>query len=473
MKKYKGLKLTLIILVIILLAIISFGGVFIQKKGQYINILPEYQLARDLNGYRKIVLKVSDEVEETIKYDAEGNVIADTDTETEVARTEEKKVNSEEILTQENYEKVKAVVEKRLSQMNVTDYIIKQSNESGTIILEVPENENTDVIVGQMSSQGKFEIVDNDTNEVLMTNDDIKSVRAGYGRSSNGTVTVFINFEFNKEGTEKFKNITNTYVETTQTEEGQDSQNVNEQQTEETQNAEQAQQTENSQSTDQTGDKQETVTKEIALKLDDYTLLTTYFDNEVTNGILQLSVGSSSNATQEQLQEYLLEASNLASLVDSGKMPVVYVVDQNQFIYSDITSQSIAISISVAIAIVAIGMIYFIIKYKTKGILASISLVGYIALLLIAIRYFNVEVSIAGLIEIALSVIISYFIENSILKQGEITKAVKNALIILIPSLIIAITFTFMEISIGVVLFWGIAIALLYQISITNLMLRD
>ena len=42
MKKYKGLKLTLIILVIILLAIISFGGIFIRNKGQYINILPEY-----------------------------------------------------------------------------------------------------------------------------------------------------------------------------------------------------------------------------------------------------------------------------------------------------------------------------------------------------------------------------------------------------------------------------------------------
>ncbi len=461
MKKYKGLKLTLIILVIVLLAIISFGGIFVQSKGQYINILPEYQLARDLKGYRKIVLKVSDEVKETIKYDAEGNVISATDTETEVARTEEKKVNSEEILTQENYEKVKAVVEKRLSKMHVTDYVIKQSNENGTIILEVPENENTDVIVGQMYSQGKFEIVDNDTNEVLMTNDDIKSVRAGYGSNASGTVTVFINFEFNKEGTEKFKNITNTYVETT---EEQDNQNGNEQQTEETQSTDQ---------TEQTEETQETVTKEIALKLDDTTLLTTYFDNEITNGILQLSVGSSANATQEQLQEYLTEASNIASLIDSGKMPVIYEIDQNQFIYSDITSQSIAIAISVAIAIVAIGMIYFIIKYKTKGILASISLVGYIAILLIAIRYFNVEISIAGLIGIALSVIISYFIENSILKQKEIIKVVKNALIILIPSLIIAITFTFMDISIGVVLFWGIAIALLYHISITNLMLRD
>ena len=377
MKKYKGLKLTLIILVIVLLAIISFGGIFVQSKGQYINILPEYQLARDLKGYRKIVLKVSDEVKETIKYDAEGNVISATDTETEVARTEEKKVNSEEILTQENYEKVKAVVEKRLSKMHVTDYVIKQSNENGTIILEVPENENTDVIVGQMYSQGKFEIVDNDTNEVLMTNDDIKSVRAGYGSNASGTVTVFINFEFNKEGTEKFKNITNTYVETT---EEQDNQNGNEQQTEETQSTDQ---------TEQTEETQETVTKEIALKLDDTTLLTTYFDNEITNGILQ---------------EYLTEASNIASLIDSGKMPVIYEIDQNQFIYSDITSQSIAIAISVAIAIVAIGMIYFIIKYKTKGILASISLVGYIAILLIAIRYFNVEISIAGLIGIALSV---------------------------------------------------------------------
>ena len=77
MKKNKGIKLTLIILCIILLSMISFVGVYVQNKGTMKNVLPEYLLSRDLKGYRRIELKVSEDIKETIKYDAEGNVISE------------------------------------------------------------------------------------------------------------------------------------------------------------------------------------------------------------------------------------------------------------------------------------------------------------------------------------------------------------------------------------------------------------
>ena len=35
-----------------------------------------------------------------------------------------------------------------------------------------------------------------------------------------------------------------------------------------------------------------------------------------------------------QLQEYLLEAKSMAALLDSEKMPIVYKVEQNKYIYS-------------------------------------------------------------------------------------------------------------------------------------------
>ena len=215
MKKFKGLKITVIVLLIILLSMVSFIGIYVQDKNQFKNILPEYILSRDLKGHRRIELKVNDEVKETKKYDADNNLI--TDDTTEVARTEEIKVNSEEILTKENYEASKKVIEKRLEEMQVNNYDIRQNSENGTIILELPEDDNTDRTVGQLSLQGKFEIIDKDTNEVLMTNDDLKSVQSKYGTTSSGTTSIVLNIQFNKEGTEKFKNITNTYVQTTKT----------------------------------------------------------------------------------------------------------------------------------------------------------------------------------------------------------------------------------------------------------------
>lgn len=447
MKKLKGFKLAFMILVIVLLALISFVGIYINKKGEMNNILPEYLLARDLKGHRRVELKVDDSAE-TIKYDAQGNKIEAEDTETEVATTEEKRVNAEESLTKENYQAVKKIIEDRLSTMKVEDYMIRQNEENGTVIVELPETTNTDRVVGQLHLQGKFEVVDNDTNEVLMTNEDIKSVRSGYGTAANGATMVFVNIQFNKEGTEKFKNITNTYVETKvqkeATEEGQE-------------------------------ETEETVKKEVAIKIDDSTLLTTHFDEEVSNGLLQLSLGSSSssNTTAKEIQEYLLQANSIQALLDADKMPIVYQVEQNQYIFSAITKNIVKIMLIVAIIILALAILYAIIVYKGKGILGSISFIGYIALLLIALRYFNVEISIGGIVAILFSSIVSYAMVIRILKEKQVVEVMKKYSIMLIPTLIIAIVFTFMNIAIGAVLFWGIIISLLYHISVTNMMLKD
>lgn len=460
MKKNKALKLTLIILIIILLSIISFAGIYVQNKNTMENVLPEYLLSRDFSGYRIVELKVSDD-KTTINYDAQGNEIPASDTETEVAKTEEKATNPEEVLTSENYKKAKQIIEKRLVAMQVSDYVIRQNKENGTIILELPENDDTNRVVGQVRSIGKFEIVDKETDEVLMTNDDIEYVRAGYGTTASGTSAVYINFQFNKEGTQKFKDITNKYVQTTVTK-----------QKEET--VEEQAKTENVEETEEAAEPEtETVTKQIAIKIDDNEILETYFEEEVSNGLLQLSVGSSSNNTTEQLQEYLIQASNLATTLDSGKMPIVYTTSINEFIASSITAEQIKTVIIVSVAILLVALCFVALKYKAKGVLASISIIGYIAVLLLAVRYFNVKISVGGVIAILYSVAISYAVTISILKQKDILKALLKWTIILIPTLIIAITFVFSNILIGTVLFWGIVITLLYHISVTNLLLRN
>ena len=450
MKKYKGMKFTLIILAIILLSLISFIGIYVQDKGQIKNIMPEYLLSRELKGYRRIELKVSEEIKETINYDEEGNVIPEGATEVTVDRVEQKKVNENEVLTEENYKLVKEIIEKRLNIMQVKDYIIRQDKANGTIILELPENNNTDRVVSQFSLQGKFEIVDNETKEVLITNNDLKSVQAGYGATSTGATAIFVNINFNEEGTQKFKNITNTYVETVVEKE-----------------------TTNEVETEETTAEEETITKEIAINIDGNTLLTTHFDEEVSNGVLQLSVGSSANATSEEMQEYMLEANSMSAVLDSGMMPIIYEVEQNKYILSDITSDEIGIIVSIAIAILAVSMIYIIIKYKTKAIIASILQIGYIAILLIALRIFNIEISIGGVAGILLSIAINYLIIASILKQKELIPVIRKYAIALIPTLVIAMVFTFMSIAMGETIFWAITISLLYNLSITNLMLKD
>ena len=442
MKQNKKLKLTLIILLIVLVSMLSFGGIYVQNKGLIENKMPEYLLARDLKGYRKVELKVSDDIKK-VSYDAEGKKIDAHDTTTEAVRTEEVKVNSDESLTKENYEISKKVIEKRLDNMGVKDYEIRQNLEDGKIVLELPENDDTDRVVGNIYLQGKIEVVDNDTEEVLMTNDNVESVKSGYGTSQARTSAIFINIQFNKEETEKFKNITNTYVATNQIVIGDDGQQ-----------------------------KEETVKKQISLTIDDEALITTYFDQEVSNGLMQLTISVPEGTKTEEIQEYLVEANNISSIMDAGKTGVVYEIEQNKFIYSDITTKQLSIFVAIVIAVAAIGIVYLVIKFKEKGILVGISIIGYAAVLLITLRYTNVEISVGGIAILTFSLVLDYLMTFYMLKKENVMDTIKKFTLMYIPALIISVVFTLMNVTIGAVLFWSIVVILLYNLVITKSLLK-
>ena len=56
----RRLTIALITLLIILLSIISFAGLFVQDTKFMKNLVPEYELGMDLEGYRAITVAVSD-----------------------------------------------------------------------------------------------------------------------------------------------------------------------------------------------------------------------------------------------------------------------------------------------------------------------------------------------------------------------------------------------------------------------------
>lgn len=58
------------------------------------------------------------------------------------------------------------------------------------------------------------------------------------------------------------------------------------------------------------------------------------------------------------------------------------------------------------------------------------------------------------------------------LKQKDNLKVIKQYTLMCIPTLVIAIAFTFANISMGAVLFWGISISLLYNLSVSSIMLK-
>ena len=130
-----------------------------------------------------------------------------------------------------------------------------------------------------------------------------------------------------------------------------------------------------------------------------------------------------------------------------------------------------------------------IIKYRKNGLLAAISVVGYIASLLLILRYAYVYITLDGLLAIVVSMIVNFvfiFYLLQTMKKGyedkekiELEIDFKNVLIsmlfIMIPLMIISVILCFTEwlqlFSFGMVIVWGIIILLIYNIVITRTML--
>ena len=60
MKAIRNLKVTLVVLIVILISVISFGGIYYVNKGKMKNRLPDYVLGSSIKGYRHITLVASE-----------------------------------------------------------------------------------------------------------------------------------------------------------------------------------------------------------------------------------------------------------------------------------------------------------------------------------------------------------------------------------------------------------------------------
>lgn len=461
----KGIKILTIVLAIILVSMVSFFGVYVQNKNIMENKVADYQYAMDLNGARTIKLEINEE-------------------------------ESDDVKTEENYKTAKSVIEKRLKTVGVQEDNISVNTSTGAITIEIPENTSTDSVVSNLNTTGKFEIIDTETEEVLLNNDNIKSSSVLYNTTSAGT-TVYLEIAFNKEGKEKLNEISRTYVpadetteNTTTNETATNDVTVNEVTTNETSNETTTNEvTTNEATTEETNSDDEAKEKTITMKIDDEEIMTTSFDEPLTTGVIQLSVGSGTTDTTT-LQDYITQAQNVATVLDSGKLPIKYDITKNQYVLSNIEQQDL-LYIALAVSIITlIGIIILIIKYKTNGLLAGIAYIGLAAIYMLIIRYANVTISIPSIFATIAMLILNYIFTIMLLKNIKINKeeqkenAVNKAtsktyidfFIRIIPVCIIVIAFCFIQwtpiSSFGMISFWGLAIIAIYNAIITRYLLK-
>lgn len=470
----KKIKILTLVLAIVLVTMVAFVGIYVPVQNRMENKVKEYSYLMDLKGGRNITLSVDEGNKTTIK-DSEGKEVKDADNLSDEELTEkgyvkeEKKYNEQDVLNTDNYKKSKEIIQKRLKELKIEEYNIKLNEENGDIVLEIPENDNTDTVVSELSPAGKFEIVDSETKEVLMNNDDIKLVNVMYGSDNSTTTskgtTVYLNIEFTKDGAKKLEDITNKYVKVETSDSDTHEHNENEEENTE----------------------KDTTEKKVSLMIDDDEMLSTSFEEPIKTGKMQLSIGKASK-DNDTLKGYVSQANNMATILNNGKMPVKYKAEENTFIQSDITKAELDIVVYTLLTIACIGLVFLIFKFKSAGAIGTISYIGLASLFLLLIRYANVGLSIQGILGIALTLILNYIfvyklvskIKNEKAKEltlsGKIKEIYKEFFIRIVPICIAIIVFCFAGwatiSSLGMVMFWGIALIAIYNAIVTNLLFR-
>lgn len=461
----KKVKIITIILAIILVSLISFVGIYMQTQNRMENKVKDYQLGSELEGRRVIELKISDTKTET---DENGN-------ETTVAREQ-----SPEILTAENYEIVKNTIEKRLKNLGAQDYIISLNKEDGKIKIELEENENTDLLAYYLTASGEVKIVEKDTETELINDSMVKKASYNYATNADGEYQVYVELQLTKEGQAKLEEISNNYailandIEQIEAVQAENEENAEDTETQETTEAEQ----ENTETTENQEEQAET--KKIAvLKIAD----TEYDVEKIEKNKITITVGSATTSNTT-LNNNLSIATEMMILINSGKYPVIYDVQTNRYIYDDINLDTVLYVALAIIAIILIILVVITIRYRLKGLLSSFSIIGFIAVLLLLLRYTNILITIetigAIIISIIINIVLNISILNKIQKIGSVKEAVNNTykeiFIKLIPVMIISIVFCFSGWTnlnnFGMTMFWGFILIPIYNYVVTRTLLR-
>ncbi len=451
MKAQKVITIVAVTLLVTIITIASCLGIYKREEYKVVDVVPDYILGMEFTNSRVVDFEVDKTVESTTIYDKDGNEITEKKdgieyTEENGYTTVENKVNNDEVLTKDNYKLSKKILKNRLNNLGVEQYNIKQDINNGNIQVEMTEDDNTESIISNLTQKGVFELTDSETNDVLLDNSYIESSKVVYGQTNSGN-SVYLQIKFNKNGRKKLEEISKIYVSTT------------------------------TQVTNNEGELEDnTETKEVAIVFDGETYKTTYFGDTITDGTLNILIGTGNDSAT--LQQYANVANQMTAVLNSGVLPITYNISEYT-VSASVTEAQINFLIYLTIAVLLVISVYLITKLKLKVVFAFILEMGYIALLILALRYTNIKITLEGIVGIIISVILNYMyiytafrnLENNFVKNTTAKFALK-----IFPIYIIAIVFTFNSIanisSLGMVLVWGIITMYVYNLTITQLTVR-
>ena len=468
----RKVKILTIVLAIVLVTLVAFGGVYIKTQNRMENKVKDYSLGRAIERARIAEIKVAQSDEDS----GEQNT---------------------ELLTEENYKIVKKTIENRLNKLNIEDYTISLNKQDGTIRVEFPEDENTDSYVYYLTAQAKVQIeekaeetetdtsteTEDTTATELISDEMVKSAKYSYTQNVDGQYQVSLEITLTDEGQAKIQELSGTYAFlATEIDEIESAEEESEEETENTEGTDTEETAEDANTESENTENQET--QEQTKKIASLTIAGTEYDiTKIDKNKITVTIGTPTSNTTSANNNIAI-AAELEMLINAGKYPIEYELTANRYVYSSISTEQLIYFGIAILAITVVILLIFIVKYRKRGLLTSISYIGFVSLYLLILRYANVTITIEGIGGIIIVMIINLAFIKTILTRMQKMKMLdeainytyKNVFSKLIPVIILVIVFCLSGwanlSSFGMVMFWGLMLMAIYNILVTKTLLK-
>lgn len=256
-------------------------------------------------------------------------------------------------VTSEEMDVVSDVLRKRLDNAGYTEAKITVGDvDSRNATVEIPNVTDVDSAVKLLGTTAKLTFKDSDGNTVLDGSKDIKTANSRYGRTEqNGASQYYVEMKFTKEGQPKFADAT----------------------------AKAATKSDNKNYISICLDDKAVSEPRVSQKIDDDTAIIT------------------GSFTKDQ-------ADTLANQIKSGQLPFDLKVVSKSTVGPELGEQALSTSLLAGLIGLALVMLFMILIYRLNGVVASIALCGYVALMMLCLGVFKINLSLPGIAGIILSI---------------------------------------------------------------------
>lgn len=214
------------------------------------------------------------------------------------------------------------------------------------ITVEIPGIDDPNEAVKSFGSMGKLTFRNTD-GETVLTGEDVAKAQAVYAQTSDGTYEYQVSLSFTEEGSKKFAAATKAAVG-----------------------------------------------KTIAIYMDEELLSKPNVKEEITGGEASISSG---NMTLEY-------AKMLAGNINAGALKYELKLEELRSIGPTLGEKSLQTSLQAGLIGVCLVAVFLIAVYRIPGLMASISMVAYLALFMLCISVFQINLTLPGIAGVVLSV---------------------------------------------------------------------